>query len=316
MSQGLTYTLNTGAVMPALGLGTFESNNDSDKVAVKTAVKVALETGYRMIDVAYCYGNQKQVGEGLEEVFDSNLVKREDLFICGKLWNTFHRKELVQTGLDLTLEELGVDYLDLFIMHWPVAFQPGPDNYPQDANGEWLIDNVDYIETWLAMEKLLETGKVKAIGVSNFNIPKLERLLKAAHITPAVNQCELHPYLAQNELIRYCEERGIHMMAYSPLGGPKSPRTLDDPLIKVIADKHKRPLAQVMTSWAIQRGTSVIPKSANPERVKANFVHFELPQEDIDALNELGKKHHRRHCDSFDMWGVVTFDDDPKDSGH
>ncbi|KNE65655.1 hypothetical protein AMAG_09637 [Allomyces macrogynus ATCC 38327] len=310
MSLGRTLKLNTGALMPAVGLGTWQSKPN----AVGHAVKVALDAGYRHLDLAHVYCNEAEIGVALKEWFAANpSVKREDIFITSKLWNTFHRPENVIKGLETSLRDLQLDYLDLYLVHWPVAFAPNAENSlaPKNSDGSYAdeTDKVTVVATWKAMEELPATGKVKAIGVSNYSIATLENLLKHATIVPAVNQVELHPYLPQPELVEYCKQKGIVLTAYSPLGSTGStPALREDTVVKAIADKHGKTVAQVLISWAVQRGTTVIPKSVTPERIVSNFQDFVLDEEDMVKLNELGKVN-LRTCEPLEFWKIDVFNE-------
>ncbi|KAK9711150.1 hypothetical protein K7432_008013, partial [Basidiobolus ranarum] len=257
--QEYTFKLNNGELMPAIGLGTYEANNTADKEEAKVAVMKALEHGYRQFDCAHVYRNEKEIGQG----FQNTKVSREDYFVTSKLWCNCHRAEDVESALDVTLSNLKLDYLDLYLMHWPYAFKSGSDPFPLDDQGRIIIEDTSIIETWKAMEKLVDIGKVKSIGVSNFSVPRLEQLLSNCKIVPAVNQVELHPYLPQNRLLDFCSKHQIHLTAYAPLGGPRSSLMTDDALIQDIAKKLNKSPAQVILSWGIQRGTSVVPKSSN-----------------------------------------------------
>ncbi|THY90535.1 Aldo/keto reductase [Aureobasidium pullulans] len=217
------FTLNTGAKIPALGLGTWQSAPGE----VKNAVSHALKVGYKHIDAAYVYGNEDEVGEGLAEGFKSAGIKREDVFVTTKLWCTYHSRP--EENLDLSLKSLGLDYVDLYLMHWPVPMNPkGNDpKFPKHPDGSRDLDTTwSYTQTWKEMEKLLATGKTKAIGVANFSVPFLEELMKEAKVTPAANQIENHPYLPQQEIVDYCKEKGILITAYSPLGSTGSQQWL------------------------------------------------------------------------------------------
>jgi diketogulonate reductase-like aldo/keto reductase len=256
-------------------------------------VEAALRTGYRHIDAAACYGNEAEVGAGIR----ASGVPREDIFLTSKLWNTFHAADDVERGIDRSLRDLGVDYLDLYLVHWPVSFAKRADNeddfFPVDpATGGIHTTDVPIEETWRAMEALVHKGKARSIGVSNFTTARVEALLETASIPPAANQVEAHPYLQQPALLAWHQARGIVVQAYSPLGNNiyGRPRAVDDPVVAEVAatlDPPRSP-AQVLVQWAVQRGTVVLPKSVTPARIASNFEDFTLPEEAcrrIDALD-------------------------------
>lgn len=278
-------------------------------------MKVALGAGYRHIDCAWIYGNEQEVGEGLKEGMQENSLKREDLWITSKLWNIFHEPQHVRPALEESLEKLGLKYLDLYLMHWPCAFEyQGKDKpAPKNADGKTAINLAltdDPSPTWQAMEQLVDSGLVRNIGISNFCPSRIEQLLKAAKIKPAVNQVELHPYLAQPALLEYCEKKGIHLTAYSPLGSQDSD-LLQDKTVLSIADKHGVDAGRVLIAWALTRGTSVIPKSVTPSRIRNNFLAKDLKLDgaDVEALNKLDKGH--RFVNP--RWGVDIYrDGEPK----
>jgi len=291
-----TIKLNTGASIPAVGLGTWQSKPNE----VAEAVEVALKAGYRHVDGAWIYGNENEVGEGIRKAG----VPREDIFITAKLWGTFHQNPL--ENLNDSLKLLGVDYVDLYLMHWPIPMNPkGNDpKFPKKPDGTRDLDTSwSYIQTWHEMQKLVATGKAKAIGLSNCSIPFIEALLAdpKTTITPAVNQVELHPYLPQHELIQYCKDKGIVVTAFSPLGSTDSP-LLKDEDIKKIADKHHANVGQVLISWQVQRNVAVLPKSVTPQRIKDNFVKVHLDKEDVSVLDNLYKKESKRFIKP--PWGI------------
>jgi len=277
MSVPTHFKLNTGALIPAVGLGTWQAKPGE----VRAAVAHALKAGYRHIDGALIYQNEKEVGQG---IIDSG-VKREDIFLTSKLWNTYHNR--AAESLEQTLKDLGTDYLDLYLIHWPVRLVPNESSalLPVNPDGTRAIDwDWDQRETWRQMEELLATGKVKAIGVSNFGIPWLEYILKTAKVVPAVNQVELHPYNPSHELKKYCDEKGILLEAYCPLGSTNSP-LLGDPEIKAIADKHGVSPATVLISYPVLKGIIVLPKSVTPSRITSNLQLVKLDDEDLAILD-------------------------------
>jgi aldehyde reductase len=284
-----TVKLNNGRDFPLVGLGTWKSPPGQ----VYEAVKVAINAGYRHIDCAYAYGNEKEVGQALNEVINEGKVTREELFITSKLWNTYHKRERVELCLNKSLEALGLKYLDLYLMHWPLGYQEGDELFPKNESGQVLISDVDYLEAYLGMEDAVKAGKVKSIGVSNFNSEQIDRLIKEGNIKPVVNQVECHPYLNQKKLIEFCGQRNIVVTAYSPLGSPDRPwakpeeaTLLDEPKLKNIAKKYNKSTAQILIRFQVQRGVSVIPKSVTKERIISNInvFDFELTSEEMATI--------------------------------
>lgn len=306
-----TFTLNDGNVIPAFGLGTWKSSEGD----VCQAVKEALRVGYRHIDGAWIYQNEQEVGRAICEAIDEGTVTRDEVFVTSKLWNCFHAPEDVETGCQETLTALGLDYVDLYLMHWPVAFQPGIV-MPDDAEEFWSLSKIPLSKTFEAMLKLRDKGLVKSIGVSNFGVSKLEQLIAESSIVPVVNQVELHPYNPQNELLNYCHGKGIHLTAYSPLGSrdrPDSMKASNEPplleneqVIRIATEENLTP-AQLLIAWAIDRGTSVIPKSTNPTRIAENLVaaSHQLSTKARAALDGIGIQFRYVNPQSWHIPGVT-----------
>lgn len=296
-----------GDGIPSLGLGTWKSK----KGEVYDAVKTAIELGYRHIDCAPIYGNEKEIGEALKVCFDNKIVKREEVWITSKLWNDQHQQRAVVPALKKTLSDLQLDYLDLFLIHWPVVLNK--DLYRADSpEGFISLEDLPISVTWKGMEETLSQGLTKHIGVSNFSIKKLEDLLSIASVKPAMNQIEMHPYLSQPKMVSFCKENEIHLTAYSPLGsfdrsetmkGKNEPVLMDDQTILEIARGHNCSAAQILIAWAIQRGTVVIPKSVNPERLKQNLDAAEILLSVLEMDKIEGLNRHYRFIDGT-FWTV------------
>lgn len=305
-----TVTLQNGTTMPLISLGTWKS----PKGQVAAAVKVAVESGYRGIDCANDYGNEAEIGEALKELFAAGVVKREELFVQAKLWNSNHRPEHVKADLVATLKDLQLDYIDSFVIHWPQACPssgkapavcangPGPGPaaegtmFPLDDEGKYCVDlQSHYVETWHAMEALVDEGLCKSIGLSNFNTTQIREVLaNVKKHRPQVLQNECHPYLQLKDLWDFCKSQQIQLQAYMPLGSydrpfvrPGDPELLEDERVKAVAAKHKKSVAQVVLRWHVQRGVAACPKSVTPSRIKENneIWDFELDAEDMGEFD-------------------------------
>ena len=279
--------------MPVFGLGTWKS----PKGEVSKAVTEALRVGYTHVDAAWIYQNEQEVGEGIREAMKAGAIARDSLFVTSKLWNSFHQPEAVEKGCKESLSALGLDYLDLYLMHWPIAFKPEKSQH-NSAEDFYSLDELPLSKTFEAMVELREKGLVKSVGVSNFSISKIEKVIAETGIVPAINQVEMHPYNPQNELLNYCHEKGIHVTAYSPLGSsdrPTSMKAKDEPPllenedVKAIAAKEALSPAQLLIAWALDRGTIAIPKSTNAKRIAENLaaVEHSLSSEARTALDNI-----------------------------
>jgi len=282
----------------AIGLGTWKSKGND----VKKAVKDALNAGMRHIDTAAAYGNEKEIGEALAEIFAEGRIMREDVFITSKLWNDAHKEGYVIPAIEKSLKNLQLDYLDLYLIHWPVAFKPGV-NQPTKPSDYLSLEEVPLIETWKQMENIKENGYARHIGVSNFSRKKLEDLLSKAKIKPEMNQIELHPLLQQEDLVEYCKSQDIFVTAYSPLGsgdrsdnmkGENEPNLLELKEIQEIAKNHNASAGQVLINWHNQRGCAAIPKSTSEDHIQENFkaARIELSEADMRKIALLDR-HHR-----------------------
>lgn len=296
-----TQELLGGTRMPALGLGTWKSEPDE----VYTAVRAAIEVGYRHIDCAAIYQNEEEVGRALTDSFQAGDAKREDMWITSKLWNDSHAPEHVRPALETSLTKLQLDYLDLYLIHWPVALRHGIE-LPRGPEDFIPLSEVPLESTWEAMSNVSEQGLARQVGVSNFSKRMIEQVSVATGHTPALNQVELHPYLQQDALIAACRALGVAVTAYSPLGSPDSAammRRHDDvlltqhPTIVEIADAHQATPGQVLIAWAIARGTSVIPKSVNPGRIAENWGALELVLTPADMTAIAALDRHQRMVD-------------------
>jgi alcohol dehydrogenase (NADP+) len=283
--RNMKLSLHHGAgKIPALGFGTLIP----DAAATRTATRDALEAGFRHFDCAERYRNECEVGEALHTGLVAGGIAREDIFVTTKLWNTNHRPERVGPAFDASLDRLRIDYLDLYLIHTPFAFQPGDDQDPRDQSGNVLYDRgVTLLDTWRAMESLVDHGRCRAIGLSDLGISELLPLYEAARIKPAVLQVESHPYLPETELLEFCAEKGIVFLAFAPLGHGLKPGLLDDPVISAIAILLGRTPAQVLLSWAVQRGTAVLTTPKTAARARESIDISALPQNAFDEINRI-----------------------------
>lgn len=284
-SDNLRYSklaLNNGSgAIPALGFGTLIP----DPVATRAATKAALEAGFRLLDASERYRNEQQVGDALQDVFGAGAIRRKDVFVATKLWNNNHRPERVKPAFEASLKKLRLDYIDLYLIHTPFAFHPGDEQDPRDANGDVIYDTgVTLLDTWQALEALVDEGRCKAIGLSDVGLDQTKEIFDAARIKPAVVHVESHPYLPQWDLLDYCKANGIVFQAFAALGHSSEPNLLADPVITAIAARVNKTPAQVLLAWAIQRGTALLTTSKNPGRIKENFDVSALPD---DAVREI-----------------------------
>lgn len=285
-------TLNNGMQIPALGLGTWQSTVGE----VGEVVRNAIEIGYRLFDCAWLYSNEKEIGEGLRSKIREGTVKREELFIVTKLWNTFHHEEDVVPACKESLKNFGLDYVDCYLMHWPCAQKSVGKLNPTLPFANIADEEYDITKTWKAMEECVKLGLVKSIGLSNFNSQQIKRILDNCTIKPVLNQIEVTPFMNQKKLIKFCRDYSIEIMAYSPLGSPTRGwlkandlvLALDDARLKNIGNKYGKSGAQVVLRYVYQQGAIPIPKSSNVERLKQNIdiFNFELNKDDISVIDE------------------------------
>ncbi len=270
--------------MPALGFGTLIP----DPAATITATRDALGAGFRHFDCAERYGNEREVGVALQAGLDAGGIAREDIFVTTKLWNSNHRPGRVEPAFEASLERLGLKYLDLYLIHTPFAFQPGDDQDPRDQNGNIVYDHgVTLLDTWRAMESLVDHGKCRAIGLSDITLEGLLPVYEAARIKPAVVQVESHPYLPETELLEFCKKKGVVFLAFAPLGHGMKPGLLEDPVISAIAARIGKTPAQVLLAWAVQRGTALLTTPRSAARARENFDIAALPQDALDEINRI-----------------------------
>jgi len=275
------HTTHGSGEIPAVGFGTLIP----DPVVTKQATRAALEAGFRHLDCAERYRNEAAVGDAIQEAFKAGTLHREDLFVTTKLWNTNHRPERVKPAFDASCRRLQLNYIDCYIIHTPFAFQPGDEQDPRDEHGRVIYDSgVTLVDTWRALERLVDDGHCRSIGLSDITLGKLREIVAAARIKPAMVQVESHPYLPEWELVDFCREHGIVVQAFAALGHAMEPNVLADPVITAIAQRvHKTP-AQVALAWAVQRGTAFLTTSTKPQRIRESFDISTLPE---DAMREI-----------------------------
>src|ERR1700756_971655 len=290
-----------GGHMPAVGFGTLIP----DAAETITATRGALEAGFRHFDCAERYGNEREVGRALQAGLTAGGIAREDIFVTTKLWNSNHRPERVEPAFEASLDRLGLTYLDLYLIHTPFAFQPGDEQDPRDQNGNVIYDHgVTLLDTWRAMESLVDHGKCRAIGLSDIGLNELLPIYESARIKPAVAEVEAHPYLPETELLEFCKEKGVVLLAFAPLGHGMRPGPLEDSVISAIAARVGKTPAQVMLAWAVPRGAALFTTPRTAARARENFNISTLPE---DALDEINRIQTRQRLNQVVKTGVPGF---------
>jgi alcohol dehydrogenase (NADP+) len=294
--------LNNGrGNLPALGFGTLIP----DAAVTITATRDALEAGFRHFDCAERYGNEREVGEALQAGLAAGGMTREDIFVTTKLWNSNHRPERVEPAFEASLHRLRLNYLDLYLIHTPFAFQPGDEQDPRDPNGNVIYDNgVTLLDTWRALESLVDRGKCRAIGLSDVSLKELMPIYASARIKPAVVQVEAHPYLPETDLLQFCKQKGIVLLAFAPLGHGMKAGLLEDPVVSAVAARVGKTTAQVLLAWAVQRGTALLTTPKTAARARENFDISFLPD---DAFNEISRIQTRQRLNEVVKTGVPGF---------
>ncbi|EOD48638.1 Aldehyde reductase [Neofusicoccum parvum] len=323
VSNQTVFTLNNGVQIPGLGFGTFA--NEGAVGETYKAVTHALKAGYRHLDCAWFYKNEAEVGEAVRDFLKENAsVKRSDIFICTKVWNHLHEPEEVKWSLENSLKNFGLDYVDLFLVHWPIAAEKNEEYMPKiGADGKYVIkkeltENPE--PTWRAMEALYESGKARAIGVSNWTIADLQKMFKFAKVKPAVNQIEIHPFLPNEELVKFCQANDVLPSAYSPLGSQDQVPTTGEKVrtnktLNEVADRSGHTLAQVLLAWGLRRGYAVLPKSSTPSRIDSNLLVPNLSDEDFETVNSVAKGRHTRFVNMKDTFGYNVWPQESVEAG-
>jgi aldehyde reductase len=287
--------------MPALGFGTLIP----DATETRNATRTALEAGFRHFDCSERYRNEEQVGQAIREAIQAGWINRNDLFITTKLWNNNHRPERVQPAIEASRDRLKLESIDLYLMHTPYAFRPGDDQDPRDQNDNVIYDQgITLMDTWRAMENLVDRGMCKAIGLSDVSLDQVREVFEQARIKPSVIQVESHPYLPQTEILDFCNTNGLVLLAFAPLGHGIKPGVLEDPVIRAIAQRVNKTPAQVLLAWAIQRGAAVLTTPKTPDRAKENFDISVLP---VDAMEQINAMQTRQRFNLVTGTGIPGF---------
>lgn len=317
------FTLNNGVKVPGVGFGTFASEGSVGESY--KAAKAALEAGYRHLDCAWFYKNEGEVGEAVRDFLKENTsVKREDIVICTKVWNHLHEPDEVKWSFENSLKNFGLEYIDIFLVHWPIAAERDENYDPKiGADGKYVIkkDLTENFEpTWRAMEEIAQSGKARAIGVSNWTIPGLKKLLSFAKVKPTVNQIEIHPFLPNSDLVEFCQQNDILPAAYSPLGSQDQvPNTGEkvrtNKTLNEVADRSGHTLAQVLLAWGLRRGYAVLPKSSTPSRIVSNIQIPDLSDADFEAVNAVAKGRHTRFVNMKDTFGYNVWPEESVEAG-
>jgi len=311
LANAKTYKLSNGVTIPAVGFGTFA--NEGAAGETYKAVTHALNTGYRHLDCAWFYQNEGEVGDAVHDFLKSNpSVKREDIFICTKVWPHLMEPDQIKWSFNNSLEKLRLEYIDLFLLHWPIAAESDENRMPKiGADGKYIIrkDLTENLEpSWRAVEEIYRSGKAKAVGVSNWTIEGLKKLLSYAEVKPMVNQIEIHPFLPNEDLVKFCLEHDILPEAYSPLGSQNQVPTTGETVrsnktLNEVAQRSGHDLAQVLLAWGLKRGYVVLPKSSTPKRIESNWQIPELSEDDFQAVQSVAKGRHTRFVNMKDTFG-------------